>query len=64
MESLPGRIEALELEQAKINAQLSDGSLYRDDPAAAKDIKVKLADITTEIDQALLRWEQLESLRA
>ena len=64
LESLPGRIEALELEQAKINAQLSDGSLYRDDPAAAKDIKVKLADITTEIDQALLRWEQLESLRA
>ena len=36
LESLPGRIDALEGELAKIREELSDGALYRADPARAK----------------------------
>lgn len=61
LEALPGKIEVLEQEQAEINAKLADPSLYRDQPQQVKTLQARLAEIETEIETALLRWEELES---
>lgn len=62
LEQLPLEIEALEHEQAQINAQLADGSLFVSDADQA----LKLSQRLTEIDDLLLekleRWESLDSL--
>ncbi len=64
LESLPACIETLETEQAQINALLADGAVYRNDPATAKTSQLRLADLATEIECALARWEELESKQA
>ncbi|MEG2358018.1 ATP-binding cassette domain-containing protein [Acinetobacter sp.] len=62
LEQLPAEMEALEKEQADINAQLADGSLFISDANKA----MKLSSRLTEIDELLLekleRWEELENL--
>ncbi|MCT8088688.1 ATP-binding cassette domain-containing protein [Acinetobacter sp. C_4_1] len=62
LEQLPAEMEALEKEQAEINAQLADGSLFVSDADKA----MKLSNRLTEIDDLLLekleRWEELENL--
>lgn len=62
LEQLPAEMEALEKEQADINAQLADGSLFISDADKA----MKLSSRLTEIDELLLekleRWEELENL--
>ncbi|MCG2608966.1 ATP-binding cassette domain-containing protein [Acinetobacter sp. SM34] len=62
LEQLPAEMEALEKEQAEINAQLADGSLFISDADQA----MKLSNRLTEIDELLLekleRWEELENL--
>ncbi|MFH7767284.1 ATP-binding cassette domain-containing protein [Acinetobacter sp. BSP-28] len=62
LEQLPTEMEALEKEQAEINAQLADGSLFVSDADKA----MKLSNRLTEIDDLLLekleRWEELEKL--
>ncbi len=62
LEQLPAEMEALEKEQAEINAQLADGSLFVSDADKA----MKLSNRLTEIDDLLLekleRWEALEEM--
>ena len=62
LEQLPAEMEALEKEQAEINAQLADGALFISDADKA----MKLSSRLTEIDELLLekleRWEELENL--
>ncbi len=59
LEALPGRIAALEAEQAKINSQLADGTLYASDNAKALQLAQRNAAIDGELLQALERWELL-----
>jgi ATP-binding cassette subfamily F protein uup len=59
LEALPGRIAALEAEQATINAQLADGSLYASDNAKALQLAQRNAAIDGELLEALERWEVL-----
>ena len=59
LEALPGRIAALEAEQAKINSQLADGTLYASDNAKALHLAQRNAAIDGELLQALERWELL-----
>jgi ATP-binding cassette subfamily F protein uup len=59
--ALPDRIAALEQEQTAIAQRLADGALYRDDPAQAKRLQAKLAQIEAELAECLARWEELES---
>ena len=59
LEALPGRIAALEAEQAKINSQLADGTLYASDNAKALQLAQRNAAIDGELLQALERWEHL-----
>ncbi len=59
LDSLPGRIEALEQEQKSINEQLADGSLYRTDGTRASELAARSAQIEDELMAALERWDQL-----
>ena len=62
LEQLPAEMEALEKEQADINAKLADGSLFVSDADKA----MKLSNRLNEIDELLLekleRWEELDNL--
>lgn len=64
LEDLPELISALENEQAKIVASLSDGEVYRKSPEDAKVMQLRLSDIEAEIAQLLKRWEELETKSA
>jgi ATP-binding cassette subfamily F protein uup len=61
LEALPEKIEALEKEQADIHNTLANGAIYRDNPEQAKQLQARAAEIETAIEQAMARWEALES---
>ena len=58
-DSLPGLIEQLEAEQAKLNRLMADGSLYVSDPKKAADMAVRITQIDDEMLTAMERWETL-----
>jgi ATP-binding cassette subfamily F protein uup len=58
---LPGRIDALEREQASISSRFADGALYREQPETARDLQQRFAAIEAELMQALERWETLDA---
>ncbi|OPY89762.1 MAG: ABC transporter ATP-binding protein uup [Syntrophus sp. PtaU1.Bin208] len=61
LEALPQRIEALEKEKAEILAALSSPEFYAEsDSAAITATNARLEALDGELDQAYLRWEQLE----
>jgi ABC transport system ATP-binding/permease protein len=60
LEMLPGRIEALEAEQAALTATLADPALYRQQPERITQAQGRLAEIETELGQCYARWEKLE----
>ncbi len=60
LEQLPKRIEALELEQGDIAAQLADGALYRSDARRAQQLQARSEQIESELQASLARWEELE----
>lgn len=62
LEQLPGEIEALEQEQAEINAKLADGSLFVSDPDTAMKLSERLSEIDELMLEKLERWEELENL--
>jgi ATP-binding cassette subfamily F protein uup len=62
LEALPGHIEDLEREQAAIQADLADGSLFTKDPARAAQLAARLPQIDDELTAALERWEELGSV--
>ncbi len=64
LEAMPGKIEALEREQAEITAKLGDADLYRDDPETVKTLQQRYAAIETELSESLERWEALEAKQA
>jgi ABC transport system ATP-binding/permease protein len=59
--ALPGRLEALEREQADITHRLADPVLYRERPAEVKPLQARHAAIEAELAQLLARWEELEA---
>ena len=60
LEALPGKIEALEMEQGEIGAKLADADIYRNDPQGAKRLQERVNAIEEELLVALARWEVLE----
>ena len=58
---LPGKIEALEKEQAAIAVRLSDPTLYTDKPDEAGQLRKRTARIEEELLAALTRWEELDA---
>ena len=63
LEAVPGRIEALEQEQALIAGQLADPAIYRDKPELVKALNERTSAIEEELLTLLARWEELEAKR-
>ena len=61
LETLPGRIAALEAEQGELTRSLEDPALYQRDAKAAQQASERLAAIDDELLALLERWEALES---
>jgi len=58
-DGLPGLIEQLEAEQAKLNRLLADGSLYVNESKKAADMAARITQIDDELLTAMERWETL-----
>jgi ATP-binding cassette subfamily F protein uup len=61
LDQLPEKIEALEIEQAAINATLADPEIYKSDLDKATALQIKLTELDEALMNALARWEELES---
>jgi ATP-binding cassette subfamily F protein uup len=61
LEEMPRRIEVLEREQEDIAAALGSGTLFRDNPAHAKQLSQRAAEIEEQMLDLMTRWEALES---
>lgn len=61
LDQLPEKIEALETEQAAINATLADPEIYKTDLEKATALQIKLTKLDEAFINALARWEELES---
>jgi len=61
LDQLPEKIEALEIEQAAINATLADPEIYKTDLSKATALQIKLTELDEALINALARWEELES---
>ena len=61
LDQLPEKIEALETEQAAINATLADPEIYKTDLEKATHLQIKLTELDEALMNALSRWEELES---
>ena len=59
LDELPGRIEALEAEQAKLATLLADADAYTRDPKGVAVAQARVAKIDEELLGALERWETL-----
>ncbi len=59
--ALPDKISALEEEQAGIHQRLADPALYQQAGHEVAELKARAEAIEGELEQALLRWEALES---
>ena len=62
LEQLPAEMEALEKEQAEINAQLADGSLFVSNNDKAMKLSARLAEIDEQLLEKMERWEELEEM--
>ncbi len=62
LEALPGRIEAMEAEQAEIHATLSDPDFYREKSPEVAKLKDRLETLEKELFAAYARWEELEAI--
>ena len=63
LQELPARIDALEAEQRGIGERLAGAELYTREPQRVAELQARYAQIDDELEQALQRWEALESLR-
>ena len=64
LEALPGKIAALEAEQAELGKRLEDTTIYQRDPPAAQQAAARLTAIDDELMALLERWEILEARAA
>ena len=62
LDGLPARIEALDAEQASIEATISDPDFYKGDPQEITRAVARLDEIQAELDAAYERWESLEAI--
>lgn len=60
---LPGRIEALEKEQAEIFAKMAAPDFYKTDAGAISRLKARQAELDALLEAAYARWEDLEARR-
>ena len=61
LDALPGLIQRLELEQAKLTAAIGDPDFYRHSPQEAGVAVHRLKSVEQELEAAFSRWETLEA---
>jgi len=61
LNSLPGKIEMLEKEQAMLYDVMSDPKFYQKEGAEILSIKERLGALEQMLEESFARWEQLES---
>jgi ATP-binding cassette subfamily F protein uup len=62
LESLPGRIEALELEQAQLIARIGEGDFYRQGSGTIAATMERLDTIKRQLEESYQRWQELDTL--
>jgi len=62
LEALPGRIEALEREQAELHSRLGQPDFYRQAGAKITATMERIAAVKVELDACYERWQTLESI--
>jgi ATP-binding cassette subfamily F protein uup len=63
LDQLPGRIDALTAEIAKLEADLADPNLYAKDAARFQRLASRAETARSELDEAEVRWLELEAKR-
>ena len=63
LESLTARITVLETEIVQAESLLSDPEFYRTRAAEAGTVQDRISELKNEYEQALVRWEELETKR-
>ncbi len=64
LDTMPERIEALELEQTKIQAAMSSSEYYRLGPEQMRQDKARVEQIDHELLALLERWEALQAIES
>jgi ATP-binding cassette subfamily F protein uup len=64
LDELPGKIEALEQEQADIRDRLCSPDIYRNSPDKVRALEQHLTSLDEELMSHLTRWAELEEKRA
>jgi len=60
LEALPARIEALEVEQATLQASINDAAFYRQSQDTVSATLARLDAVVAELEQCYARWAELE----
>ncbi|MBT3313759.1 MAG: ATP-binding cassette domain-containing protein [Anaerolineae bacterium] len=60
LETLPAKIEMFETEQAQLNDSLANPAFYRENNVEVSQAVKRLREIEEELQQAYLRWEELD----
>jgi ATP-binding cassette subfamily F protein uup len=64
LEALPERIESLEGEQSELHETLAAPETYQDPELDVGALQAQLEKVEAELDEAMERWETLETLKA
>ncbi|MDH4872592.1 ATP-binding cassette domain-containing protein [Pseudomonas sp. BN515] len=60
LEAIPGQIEALETEQAKVQAEISDPAFYQRPAEQTRVVLERLDELQKALDRLIERWAELE----
>jgi ATP-binding cassette subfamily F protein uup len=63
LDALPERIAALEEEQEKLHHDLADPELYKTAGTEVAKLKSRLEELEKELEEAYLRWKELEAIK-
>jgi ATP-binding cassette subfamily F protein uup len=61
LDSIPERIQALEIVQGELQGALADPQFFRQNPAEASAALERLQSLAAELEAAYARWDALES---
>ncbi|RUS65537.1 ABC transporter ATP-binding protein uup [Saezia sanguinis] len=64
LDALPDLIDTLEKEQAEIGSVLAGTDIYQKEPQRVAVLQARYSEIETELEAALVRWEELGSRSA
>jgi ATP-binding cassette subfamily F protein uup len=60
LESLPGQIQALETEQARLRARVASPEFYKESPDQIRAVLARIDAIGPELDRVISRWIELD----